>query len=60
MISMANSQKTRSPIHAVGSAVLKQIQAEAFIDRNRDDDQPCVPDRHDATMSPQARRALGV
>ena len=44
----------------VGSAVLKQIQAEAFIDRNFDDDQPCVPDRHDALLSPQARRAIGA
>lgn len=60
MFPMTNSQRPRSPIHVVGSAVLQQIQAEAFIDRNCDDDQPCVPDRHDATLSPQARRAIGV
>lgn len=57
---MRDHLKVRSPIHVVSNAVLKQIQAEAFLVRNHDDDQHCPPDRHDGTVSPQARRALEV
>lgn len=46
----------RKPLYAVGEAVLKQLQAEALLDRNVDDDRPNVPDPFDSMVSAQSRR----
>lgn len=50
----------RKPLYAVGEAVLKQLQTEAMLDRQVDDDLPNQPDLFDAQASAQSRRTLPV
>jgi hypothetical protein len=50
--------KHRDPLRVVGDAILRELQAEPYVERNRDDDQPAVPDRYDSTVSAQSRRQL--
>ena len=47
----------RKPIFAVGAALLRQIQTEALLQQQVDDDRPSVPDA-DPLASAQSRRAL--
>lgn len=47
---------SRKPLYAVGEALLKQLQAEAMIQRQTDDDLPNVP-QLDPLASAQSRRA---
>jgi len=46
----------RKPLHQVGEAVLKQLQAEAMLQQQADDDLPNVPTL-DPLSSAQSRRA---
>jgi hypothetical protein len=48
----------RKPLYAVGEAVLKQLQTEAMLERQTDDDLPNVPDLFDSQASAQSRRAM--
>ena len=47
----------RKPIFAAGAALLRQIQTEALLQQQVDDDRPSVPDA-DPLASSQSRRAL--
>lgn len=47
----------RKPLYAVGEAVLKQLQTEAMLERQTDDDLPNIPDPFDSQSSAQSRRA---
>ncbi len=45
------------PIFAVGAALLRQLQTEALLEQQVDDDRPNVPDA-DPLASAQSRRAV--
>jgi len=48
----------RKPLYAVGEAVLKQLQTEAMLERQTDDDLPNAPDPFNSQASAQSRRAI--
>jgi hypothetical protein len=47
----------RKPIFAVGAALLRQLQIEALLEKQVDDDRPSVPDA-DPLASAQSRRPV--
>jgi len=47
----------RKPLYAIGEALVKQLQAEALLEAQVDDDRPSVPDPFDSMCSAQSRRA---